>query len=154
MMRWARWFRWGGRVAVAMLFLLMFATVTSSAQASCLSFGCEGGSYDGSGGSTGKGGNAILGVSVNSPSSGATVNGTISVDAKLSGTKQQYVNRVEFYFDGILFGTSTKSPWKADWNTLDATYPAYDGSHQLTAVAYDGYGWSASLPVYVTVANT
>ena len=153
-MRWARWFRWGGRAAVAVVFLLMFATVTSSAQASCLSFGCEGGSYDGSTGSTGGGGNSTLGVAISSPSPYATANGTVSVSAKISGTKQNYVNRIEFYFDGILFGTATKSPWKVDWNTLDATYPAYDGYHQLTAVAYDGHGWAASMPVTVIVSNT
>jgi RHS repeat-associated protein len=130
-------------------------TVTGSTYAACLSFGCEGGSYDGSGGSTGSGGNSTLGVAVSSPKPGAVVSGIVSnVTAQISGTKQQYVNRVEFFFDGILFATDTTNPFKVDWNTLDATYPAYDGYHQLTAVAYDGHGWAASAPVGVTVANT
>ena len=143
------------RIGAVVIGVVLMLAVTGATHASCLSFGCEGGSYDGSTGSTGSGGNGTLGVSISSPKAYAIVSGTVAnVTAQISGTKQQYVNRVEFYFDGILYATDTTNPFKVDWNTLDATYPAYDGFHQLTAVAYDGNGWAASAPVSVNVANT
>ena len=69
-MRSSRLLRWAAGIALGAALVFV---VAGTAGASCLSFSCEGGSYDGSGGSTGKGGNSTLGVAISAPSPGATV---------------------------------------------------------------------------------
>src|SRR5437868_827254 len=103
-------------MASLVLGVVLMLGIVGGTSASCLSFSCEGTSYDGSGGSSGSGGNSTLGVSISSPKQNASASGTVAnVTAQISGAKQQYVNRVEFYFDGILFATDTTNPFKADW---------------------------------------
>jgi RHS repeat-associated protein len=130
-------------IAIAALALLVLIP-NASAFTPCMSVSCLPDPYDGS----------TLSVSVSAPNPNATVNGVVSVTAQVSGTKTQNVAAVEFYFDNILFATDTTNPFKADWNTLDQHQPAFDGGHDLTAMAYDAFGRATSAPVHVTVANT
>jgi RHS repeat-associated protein len=92
-------------------------------------------------------------ASVTSPGSGASVSGTVTVNA--SATDDVAVTKVEFLADDEVFATDTVAPWSASWNTLDTLRTAYDGAHSLTVRAYDAGGRvRVSTPAAVTVANT
>lgn len=87
-------------------------------------------------------------VVVTAPGDSSTVSGTVQIDATASDDVG--VVRVEFYLDGTPLGVGTTAPFALDWSTTSAT----EGSHVLTAKAYDAAGnVSSSSPVRVTVAN-
>src|SRR5205085_272522 len=113
-------------VGVVFVLLVLVLLLPGAASGYCLALdGCEPNPYP----------RTTLSVDVTAPKANATVSGVVTVTANPGGVKNQNVNRVEFYFDNILFYTDYTNPWKADWNTLDATYPAYDGQHALMAIA-------------------
>jgi hypothetical protein len=89
-------------------------------------------------------------VTITSPSSGATVTGTITVSADASDNVG--VVGVQFQLDGNnLGGEDTTAPYSVPWNTATATV----GTHTLRAVARDAannVGTSAT--VTVTVPDT
>src|SRR5262249_12155589 len=88
-------------------------------------------------------------VTLTSPTDGATVSGVISIDA--SASDDVGVAGVEFFLDGTSLGApDTTAPYSVSWNTAAAS----NGSHVLTARAYDTGGNAAtSAAVTVTVAN-
>ena len=87
-------------------------------------------------------------VSITSPAAGAAVSGTVSVAA--AATDAVGVTKVEFLLDGVLQATDTASPYAWSW----ATAGSANGSHALTAKAYDAAGnVGASASVGVTVNN-
>lgn len=87
-------------------------------------------------------------VSVTSPSAGATVSRTVTV--KASATDNVGVDRVELFVDGVRLATDSSAPYEFRWDTTKVA----NGSHTLTAVAYDAAGNSAaSAAVSVTVSN-
>ncbi|HSC26650.1 MAG TPA: Ig-like domain-containing protein, partial [Vicinamibacterales bacterium] len=87
-------------------------------------------------------------VSITSPANGATVSGTIAVDA--SASDNVGVVGVEFFIDGVRRGEDTTAPYSI---ALDTTAIA-DGSHTLTAVARDAAGnRTTSTAVAVNVSN-
>ncbi len=89
-------------------------------------------------------------VSITSPSNGASVSGTISVQANASDDRG--VTKVEFFDGATSIGVDTTAGdgWSASWNTTSAS----DGSHSLTAVATDtGSHTTTSAAVSVTVDN-
>jgi len=87
-------------------------------------------------------------VAIASPASGAVVSGTVAVAA--SATDAAGVTKVEFLLDGVLQSSDTASPWAWSWGTAGAA----NGSHTLTARAWDAAGnVGTSAPVAVTVAN-
>jgi RHS repeat-associated protein len=92
---------------------------------------------------------------VTQPAAGATVSGTPTVS--VAATDDTGVSKVEFYFDGYRFGedlVADGTTYSAPWNTLDPALPAYNGAHQLTAVAVDAHGQRTESPVVnVTVVN-
>jgi RHS repeat-associated protein len=64
------------------------------------------------------------------------------------------VSRVDFLVDGNLVASDTSSPYTQTFDTLNPANPVYDGSHILTAQAFDADGnatVSAGFPI--TVAN-
>ncbi len=89
-------------------------------------------------------------VAITSPSGGATVSGTISVNANASDNGS--VGGVQFKLDGANLGAEdTSSPYSLSWDTSTAA----NGGYTLTAVARDGAGnTTPSSPVAVTVQNT
>ncbi len=90
-------------------------------------------------------------VTITSPSSGATVSGTIPVNADVTIIGSLTVQNVQFKLDGVNLGAAdTTAPYSVQWNTTTAS----NGSHTLTAVARDilGVNWSSD-PVTVTVSN-
>jgi hypothetical protein len=87
-------------------------------------------------------------VSITAPASGATLTGTVAVNATASDNVG--VTKVEFYLDGALQSTDTTSPYSWSWDTTGSA----NGSHSLTAKAYDAALNSAtSAAVGVTVNN-
>ncbi len=88
-------------------------------------------------------------VSVTSPTSGQTVQGTVAVSA--SASDNVGVAGVQFRLDGASLGAEdTSSPYSVSWNTTGVA----NGSHALTAVARDAAGnVTNSATVTVTVNN-
>src|SRR5947208_6540588 len=88
-------------------------------------------------------------VSITSPTSGASVSGTLTMTAAASDNVG--VAGVQFLLDGVNVGAEvTAAPYSAPWDTITASR----GSHTLTAVARDGAGnRTTSAPVSVTVVN-
>jgi subtilisin family serine protease len=87
-------------------------------------------------------------TSITSPSNGATVSGTVTVQA--SASDNVGVSRVELYVDGSLVGTDTTSPYSFSWDTTTVG----NGSHNLQTRAYDAAGnVGSSAVVSVTVSN-
>ena len=88
-------------------------------------------------------------VSINTPASGATVSGIVSVTATASDSAG--IASVQFQLDGGNLGAAvTSAPYSTPWNTASAT----PGAHSLTAIAIDTAGNSAtSAAVNVTVAD-
>ena len=90
-------------------------------------------------------------VSFTSPTAGATVTGTISLQANASDAGGSGLKEVEYLLDspsGTSLGKATASPFSVSWNTDLAT----TGSHTIWAVARDNAGnASAATSVAVTV---
>ncbi|HEX8100549.1 MAG TPA: DNRLRE domain-containing protein, partial [Actinomycetota bacterium] len=90
------------------------------------------------------------------PTSGSVVKGNVPVTVRVVADPATTITKVEFYADGYLFATRTAGPmYDASWDTLDPAHPAYDGTHELVAKAYDATGSVTTSPsTQVTVANT
>jgi chitinase len=86
-------------------------------------------------------------VSIASPTAGATVSGSVAVQASASDNLS--VTKVILSLDGSVVSTLTASPWTF---SVDTTALA-DGIHTLTATAFDAAGNSSSAEVSVTVQN-
>jgi hypothetical protein len=83
-------------------------------------------------------------VSITSPTAGAMVSGTTSINASASG-----VVSVSFSVDGVLDCTATASPYACPWNTSSAA----NGGHTLKATALDALGNASTASISVTVSN-
>jgi hypothetical protein len=90
-------------------------------------------------------------VTITSPAAGASLRGTTTVSASVSGLGGLTVVGVQFKVDGANLGAEdTSSPYSIPWNTTQSS----NGSHTLTAVARTLLGAQhASGPVTVTVDN-
>jgi hypothetical protein len=87
-----------------------------------------------------------LAVALTAPSSGATVDGTVSIVASASAG----ATRIDLLLDGALVGAYTGTSASYSWDTTTTA----DGAHRWTARAYDGSGVSVtSSAVDVTVSN-
>lgn len=86
-------------------------------------------------------------VSIQSPSDGDSVSGTVSIQATASDDRG--IDRVEFYIDDILGGTLTASPYDYSWDTTAVS----NGIHSIKVTAYDTAGKTAEVEINVTVAN-
>ncbi|MTW13396.1 carbohydrate-binding protein CenC [Pseudoduganella eburnea] len=82
------------------------------------------------------GGGDTTAPTVSASSSGSS--GTITFTANASDNVG--VTKVEFYVDGVLKGTDTASPWTYAFNSSGVS----NGTHSLTAKAYDAAGNSAT----------
>jgi hypothetical protein len=87
-------------------------------------------------------------VSITAPANGATVSGTVPVNA--SASDNVGVTKVELYLDGALKSTDTTSPYAWSWDSTTAA----NGSHALTAKAYDAAtNVQTSTAINVTASN-
>ncbi len=101
----------------------------------------------GSGGCTGDCQSPTVGIS--SPAAGATVSGSVNVEA--SATDDVGVTKVEFYIDDIhQTPDDSSAPYSFNWNTSSVT----NGAHTLKAIAFDNASHSTtSSSVTITVSN-
>ena len=87
-------------------------------------------------------------AAITSPAAGATVSGTISIQANASDNVG--VTRVDFLVDGSLLSSDTTAPYSASWNTTGVA----NSAHSLTARAFDAANnQTTSAAVSVTVNN-
>lgn len=84
-------------------------------------------------------------VNLTNPINGSSVSGIVNIAASASDTNG--VQKVEFYVDSTLLGTSTSAPYSANWDTrlLDG-----NTSHTVEAKAYDTAGNTSTSSVTVT----
>jgi thermitase len=87
-------------------------------------------------------------VSIASPTTGATVSGTIAVTG--SAADNVGVTKVQLFVDGVAIVSGTASSFSFSWNTTTAT----DAVHTVSVKAYDAAGNVGSAAVSVTVKNT
>jgi subtilisin family serine protease len=86
-------------------------------------------------------------VSLSAPQNGTTVSGTVSINANASDNVG--VTKVVFSVDGATVATDTTAPYSTPWNTTSIA----NGSHTITAKAYDAANNTTSATVTVTVRN-
>jgi subtilisin family serine protease len=86
-------------------------------------------------------------VSLTAPASGAHLSGAAVVSAQTVAG----VSLVQFFADGVFVGFAYNPPYTVTWSTQFAP----NGSHSLTALAYDSSGsfTALSAPVSVTTSN-
>ena len=89
-------------------------------------------------------------VSITAPAGGATVSGTVAINA--SASDNGTVAGVQFKLDGANLGAEdTSAPYSFSWDTFSVA----NGSHTLGAVARDAAGnTTAATNVVVTASNT
>jgi Hypothetical glycosyl hydrolase family 15/Bacterial Ig domain/Carboxypeptidase regulatory-like domain len=86
-------------------------------------------------------------VSFGAPAGGTTVSGPVPVSA--SASDNVGVTKVELSVDGALKSTDTTSPWSFTWDSTKAA----NGTHTLSARAYDAAGNAATSQISVNVNN-
>lgn len=80
-------------------------------------------------------------VSINSPTNGASVSGTVSI--QVSASDNVGVNSVSLSVDGAVIGTLTAAPYNFSWTVSS-------GTHTITATATDAAGNSASNSISIS----
>ena len=75
-------------------------------------------------------------VNVTAPAEGATVSGSVNIDATASDQGGSGLVKVEFYVNGALKSTDVAAPYNYVWDTVASG----NGTYSVTAKAYDGAG--------------
>ncbi|HVY96334.1 MAG TPA: Ig-like domain-containing protein [Solirubrobacterales bacterium] len=84
------------------------------------------------------------------PAAGSVVKGTVQGAAcEVSASDDRGVAKVVFTVDGTALNTESSAPWNCSFDTTKVA----DGTHTLTATAYDAAGNSSSAARTVTVSN-
>ncbi|MFL5342732.1 MAG: Ig-like domain-containing protein, partial [Gemmataceae bacterium] len=86
-------------------------------------------------------------VTISSPTTGATLSGTVAVQA--TATDAAGIDHVEFYVDGVLRYATAQTPYAWSFSTNGLT----NGLHALTVKAYDPLGNVGQATVTCTVNN-
>jgi M6 family metalloprotease-like protein len=93
-------------------------------------------------------------VTITSPTAGATVASTITIEADVASPHP--IEKVEFYIEGQLQTTDLEAPYAMDWNTTQV----WNGTRTIEIKAYDLSGQPYGLPgnigsssISVTVLN-
>jgi hypothetical protein len=87
-------------------------------------------------------------VSVTSPATNSIVRGQVPIEVTASDNVA--VQRVDFYIDNSLISSVTNEPYTYTLDTLTQA----DGSHNITAKAYDRVGNTAEFGITITIDNT
>lgn len=86
-------------------------------------------------------------VAVTAPANNATVSGTVAVAA--SASDNTGVTKVEFFIDGTMSAAVNTNPYTYNWYTTAAS----NGSHTLSAKAYDASGNISSSSTVTVIVN-
>ena len=93
---------------------------------------------------------AITALAISSPANGTSVSAGTAVTLKSSFSDvAATINKIEYYDNGTLIGSSYTIPYSFTWT------PATAGTHSITSIAYDSYNLSktsAAITVTVTAA--
>ncbi len=91
-----------------------------------------------------------ISVRITKPTDGATVSGTVTIEATASGSND--ISGVEFFVDTTSIGSGIKGAngWSITWDTTRF----HDSAYEVVAVAVDTLRQTASHSIKVTVANT
>jgi Tol biopolymer transport system component len=89
-------------------------------------------------------------VSLNSPTHGTTVKGTVNLSATASDSSG--IQKVEFYAGEQLIATDTAAPYSYSWDTTEPSVP--EGPTEICAKAYANGGKVAWNCILVTIDNT
>jgi hypothetical protein len=98
------------------------------------------------GGGGGSGDATPPSVTIAAPTNGSTVTHNASVAISANATDNDGVNRVEFYVNNTLMGTSSTAPYTYQWKVPGKKSAAYT----IKAVAYDAAGNNSSATSNVT----
>ena len=89
-------------------------------------------------------------VSWSTPTAGKVVSGDLRGDqCQVVVDRPSAVTRVDFALDGRFIGDQHAGPYNCELNTTSVS----DGSHTLTAIAYDKYGRSSRASTEINVSN-
>jgi len=89
-------------------------------------------------------------VALKAPGTGATVKGKLQGSAcEASASDDRAVTKVVFKVDGATLNTESDAPWNCGFETSKVS----DGSHTVTATAYDAAGNASSASRSFTVSN-
>ncbi|MEP6756314.1 MAG: Ig-like domain-containing protein [Chthonomonadales bacterium] len=80
---------------------------------------------------------------------GATLSDIVTVTAKVSDSNNVDIDKVEFAIDDQLKFTDQSVPYEFDWDTLADK----EGTHTISATAYNAKGKTASTKITITVDN-
>ena len=140
-------FSWTGRATVSLLIVGMVATTLTA---------CGGDGMTSASSMMSTTGTSTTTTTTTSPSTislaspGQSVNRTVTLTATPVAGMGVTLTKVTFMVDGASIGTSSTSPYTAQWDTTTVT----DGTHSLTATVTDSAGQMAtSTAVSVTVLN-
>ncbi len=86
-------------------------------------------------------------ISITSPTNNSSVSGNVSINANASDNVS--VANVAIQIDGNVVATDTSSPYSYNWDTANVT----NGTHNITAIATDTSGLTATTNIQVNVAN-
>jgi hypothetical protein len=89
---------------------------------------------------------AVMSVSIDTPTEGATVTAGTTVPITVRASADGALGRVDLYIDGTYRGTDALSPFTFTWNT---TY--LHGQHTLVAKAYELQNGTEAVSVPVTI---
>ncbi len=89
-------------------------------------------------------------VRITNPADGATVSGTVTIQA--TAHSDNGIASVEFFVDTTSIGSGTQGAdgWSIAWNTTGF----HDSAYQVVAVAVDTRGQTASHSIHIVVDNT
>lgn len=82
-----------------------------------------------------------------SPTDGATVSGTVTVAAEITGGDASSYTSMKFYLDGSRVTTDNGAPFTYSWDTCDETR----GTYELSAQSTDRTGYTATGDITVEV---
>jgi tetratricopeptide (TPR) repeat protein len=80
---------------------------------------------------------------------GAKVSDTTTIVARATTDDDTGIDKVEFAVDDQLKATDASTPYSFDWDTLAET----EGSHTITATAFDAKGRTARAKITLTIDN-
>lgn len=80
---------------------------------------------------------------------GTTVSDTVTIVAKATPDGDVGIDKVEFAVDDQLKATDPSVPYSFDWDTLEEK----EGTHTITATAFDAKGRTARAKITITIDN-
>ncbi|MGE5520772.1 MAG: Ig-like domain-containing protein [Candidatus Dadabacteria bacterium] len=92
--------------------------------------------------------NTAPAISITAPANGSAIAGSVNVT--VSASDNVGVTSVTYLVDGTVITTSSSSPFSIVWNTTSVA----DGTHTLTARAYDAAGNSNASSISVSKSTT